>query len=111
MDRAKLGIIGLGRMGRKHAANIHYSIPNAELTAICSVVEEELDSVAREMNPKYSTSNFMELIENHELEKKRVDRGLLLLSNMKILREIRIGEEKGYMNKFLKHMKQSVKIF
>jgi myo-inositol 2-dehydrogenase/D-chiro-inositol 1-dehydrogenase len=68
MDKIRLGIIGLGRLGRKHAANIHYNIPNAELTAICSLVEEELDSVTREMNPKYRTSNFMELIENQELD-------------------------------------------
>ena len=68
MDKIKLGIIGLGRLGRKHAANIHYNIANAELTAICSLVEEELDSVAREMNPKYRTSSFEELIENQELD-------------------------------------------
>lgn len=68
MDRVKLGIIGLGRMGRRHAANIHYRIPNAELTAICSLDEQELDSVAQEMSPRYCTSNFVELIENQELD-------------------------------------------
>ena len=68
MDRAKLGIIGLGRMGRRHAANIHYNIPNAELTAICSMVEDELDSVTEEMHPRYRTSDFVELIENRELD-------------------------------------------
>jgi hypothetical protein len=38
------------------------------LTAIRSLVEEELDSVTQEMNPKYRTSNFVELIENQELD-------------------------------------------
>ena len=40
MDKVKLDIIGLGRLGRKHAENIHYHIQNAELTAICSLVCE-----------------------------------------------------------------------
>lgn len=68
MDGVKLGIIGLGRLGRKHAANIHYNIRKAELTAICSLVDEELDSVAQEMNPKFRTSDFIEIIENEEVD-------------------------------------------
>ena len=68
MDKIKLGIIGLGRLGRKHAENIHYHIQNAELTAICSVVPEELDSVSAEMNPQYITSNYQEIIENDHLD-------------------------------------------
>ena len=68
MGKVKLGIIGLGRLGRKHAENIHYHIPNAELTAICSVVQTELDSVAKEMNPQYVTKEYMEIINNEQLD-------------------------------------------
>ncbi len=68
MDKVKLGIIGLGRLGRKHAENIHYKIPNAELTAICSTVQQELDEVGREMDSKYSTTDFMEIIDNEDLD-------------------------------------------
>ena len=68
MDKARLGIIGLGRMGRRHAANIHYHIPNAELTAICSVVEDELEAVSREMRPRFATTDYGELIANPELD-------------------------------------------
>jgi myo-inositol 2-dehydrogenase/D-chiro-inositol 1-dehydrogenase len=66
--KTKLGIIGLGRLGRKHAENIHYHIPNAELTAICSLFDQELDSVSSEMNPKYRTKNYMEVITNDDLD-------------------------------------------
>ncbi len=62
MDKIKLGIAGLGRLGRKHAENIHYHIPEAELTAVCSVVQGELDSVAEEMHPEYITDNYSELL-------------------------------------------------
>lgn len=68
MEKAKLGLIGLGRLGRKHAENIHYHIPNAELTAICSLVDEELNSIAREMNPQYRTKDYMEIITNNKLD-------------------------------------------
>ncbi len=67
MEKIKLGIIGLGRLGRKHAENIHYHIQNAELTAICSVVPEELDSVSSEMNPQYITQDYKEIIENDKI--------------------------------------------
>lgn len=68
MDKVRVGIIGLGRLGRKHAENIHYKITNADLTAICSIVPEELDSVGREMDPKYRTKNYSEIIENDDLD-------------------------------------------
>ena len=68
MSKVKLGIIGLGRLGRKHAENIHYHIQNAELRAICSVVQEELDTVSKEMAPKYVTNDYQEIIENDDLD-------------------------------------------
>jgi myo-inositol 2-dehydrogenase/D-chiro-inositol 1-dehydrogenase len=68
LDKARLGIIGLGRLGRKHAENVHYRIPNAELTAICSAVQQELDEVGREMGPKYSTTEFMEIVTNDDID-------------------------------------------
>jgi myo-inositol 2-dehydrogenase/D-chiro-inositol 1-dehydrogenase len=68
MDKVKLGIIGLGRLGRKHAENIHYHIQNAELTAICSIVQEELDAVSKEMNPQYVTKDYIEIINNDQLD-------------------------------------------
>ena len=68
MERVKLGIIGLGRLGRKHAENIHYHIPEAELTAICSVVPQELETVTREMSPAMVTDSYHELLANPDLD-------------------------------------------
>jgi myo-inositol 2-dehydrogenase/D-chiro-inositol 1-dehydrogenase len=68
MERVKLGIIGLGRLGRKHAENIHYHIPKAELTAICSLMDEELESVGQEMQPQYRTKDYREILANQELD-------------------------------------------
>lgn len=98
MDKVKLGIIGLGRLGRKHAENIHYKIPNAELTAICSVVEEELDSVGKEMSPKYRTKDFMEIFENEDLD------GIVIASSSKahcsmLCAAAEAGRKKVYIEK------------
>jgi myo-inositol 2-dehydrogenase / D-chiro-inositol 1-dehydrogenase len=68
MEKVKLGIIGLGRLGFEHAKNIYYNIPQAELTAICSVVDEELERVRNEMDPEYVTADYKELIAVKELD-------------------------------------------
>ena len=68
MEKIKLGVVGLGRLGRKHAANINYGIINAELHAVCSIVQEELDSVTNEMKPSYATSDYLELFHDKSLD-------------------------------------------
>lgn len=49
MKKVKVGIAGLGRLGRVHAANLASKIPNAELTAACSIVPAELDFAKNEL--------------------------------------------------------------
>ncbi len=75
MEKVKLGIVGLGRLGRNHAENIHYKITNAELTAVCSAVQDEVDSVMAEMRPKYGTTDYMDLFKDKELD------GIVIASN------------------------------
>ena len=43
MEKVKIGIVGLGRLGMHHAQNLQYKVRNAELTAACSLVPEELE--------------------------------------------------------------------
>ena len=38
MKKLRIGVVGLGRLGKVHAQNIAYKIPNAELTAACSIM-------------------------------------------------------------------------
>ncbi len=77
MEKVKLGLVGLGRLGRSHAANINYNITNAELTAVCSVMQEEVDSVLAEMKPAYGTTDYMELFNDKKLD------GIVIASNSK----------------------------
>jgi myo-inositol 2-dehydrogenase / D-chiro-inositol 1-dehydrogenase len=77
MKKVKLGIVGLGRLGRNHASNINYKITNAELTAVCSVVPEEVESISKEMGPKYGSTDYMDLFNDRDLE------GIVIASNSK----------------------------
>ena len=68
MRKIQLGIVGLGRLGRNHAANIHYHIPNAELAAICSVAPRELEEVSGEMHPRFQYLDYRDMFKNPELD-------------------------------------------
>lgn len=43
MDKVKVGIIGLGRLGRRYAENLQFKVQHAELVAACSLNSDELD--------------------------------------------------------------------
>ena len=42
LPRLRVGIVGLGRLGRRHAENLAQRVPNVDLVAACSPVDEEL---------------------------------------------------------------------
>lgn len=96
MDQVKLGIVGLGRLGRNHAKNIHFAIPNAELTAICSAVQKELDEVSAEMHPKYVYTDYREMFQNKELD------GIVIASNSQMHCEMAVEAAKlGVKNVYI----------
>lgn len=68
MKKLKLGIVGLGRLGRKHAENIAFKIPNAELTAICSIVEAEVAEVQKSWGIEYAYTDYFEMLKNNNLD-------------------------------------------
>jgi len=45
----KVGIVGLGRLGQRHAINLAQRVPNAEVVAACSPVPAELDWAASQL--------------------------------------------------------------
>ncbi|TDT56502.1 inositol 2-dehydrogenase [Fonticella tunisiensis] len=68
MKKVRIGIVGLGRLGKKHAENIAFRIPNAELVAACSIVKEEVEDVQRNWGIKYGYTDFSEMLKNDELD-------------------------------------------
>ena len=42
MKKVRVGLVGLGPLGKVHAENLMYRIPNAQLTAVCTAGDEPL---------------------------------------------------------------------
>lgn len=68
MKKIKFGIVGLGRLGIKHAENIAFSIPEAELVAVCGLDNAVLEKVKKEWGVKYTYENYEDMISNDELD-------------------------------------------
>lgn len=68
MEKIKMGIVGLGRLGKVHALNIAFQIPNAELVAVCSPVKSEIDEAVSQWGVPFGYTDFDEMIQNRELQ-------------------------------------------
>jgi myo-inositol 2-dehydrogenase/D-chiro-inositol 1-dehydrogenase len=62
MNKVRIGSVGLGRLGLRHAENITSKIQNAELFALCDVDRLKLDQTAGRLGVKRRFTTFEELI-------------------------------------------------
>jgi predicted dehydrogenase len=67
MRKVKVGIVGLGIMGRVHARS-YKSHPNAEVIAACDVDVEKAKAFAREFSITKIYTDFREMAEDAEIE-------------------------------------------
>ncbi|MFP4212351.1 MAG: Gfo/Idh/MocA family oxidoreductase [Alkalispirochaeta sp.] len=58
----RIAIVGLGRLGLEHARNLHYHVTGADLVAVCSVRQEEIDRVTAEIPVELATLSYDELL-------------------------------------------------
>lgn len=49
--RLRIGVVGIGRMGRHHALNVLHQIPRAQLLCACSPLEADLTWAAEHLVP------------------------------------------------------------
>jgi myo-inositol 2-dehydrogenase/D-chiro-inositol 1-dehydrogenase len=68
MKKLKIGVVGLGRLGIKHAENVAFKLPHAELTAVCARTKEKVETVQKEWNVPYGYTNYEEMVANDELD-------------------------------------------
>ena len=68
MKKVRIGIVGLGRLGMKHAENIAYVVKNAELKAICSINIDELNNAKKMLDNPLCFTDFKEMISKTELD-------------------------------------------
>lgn len=62
MKKIKIGIAGLGRLGKVHAQNIACKIENAELTAACSIIPAELEYAKTKLGVNNLYSDYNEML-------------------------------------------------
>lgn len=67
-DRLRVGITGLGRLGRRHAQNLAQRVPRAELFAACSPVADELTWAGQSVGVKRLYRDYRELLGDAEVD-------------------------------------------
>lgn len=68
MKKLKIGIAGLGRLGKVHANNIAFKIPNAALTAACSIMPAELEYAQKELGVTAVYTDFREMLAKADID-------------------------------------------
>lgn len=68
MEKVKIGIAGLGRLGSVHAANLAFRIPGVQLTAACSVVDAELERAKNEFGIEQCFKDYDEMLEKADID-------------------------------------------
>ncbi|MDH3651493.1 MAG: Gfo/Idh/MocA family oxidoreductase [Saprospiraceae bacterium] len=68
MQKLKVGIVGLGRLGQRYAENLALRIPNAELIAACSIVSDERQWAKQELNVQHIYSQYDEMVRRPDLD-------------------------------------------
>lgn len=68
MDFVRIGSVGLGRLGARHAENIATKIPNARLTALCDVDAGHLKEEAACLHVKHTYTDFDAMLESDEID-------------------------------------------
>lgn len=68
VKKVKVGIAGLGRLGKVHAHNLAYKIPNAMLKAACSIVPEELEYAKKELGVTDVYTDYREMLKDGDLD-------------------------------------------
>ena len=68
MNRIKVGIVGLGRLGAVHAQNLAYKIAGCTLVAACSLHEHERNWAKEELNVQQTYADFKEMVDKADIE-------------------------------------------
>jgi myo-inositol 2-dehydrogenase/D-chiro-inositol 1-dehydrogenase len=91
MKNIRIGIVGLGRLGRRHAENLTYRVRGADLVAACSLVPEELEWARSQLGVEHGYETYEEMLAD-----RKVDAVFLVTSTSEHANQIIAGLEAGY---------------
>jgi myo-inositol 2-dehydrogenase/D-chiro-inositol 1-dehydrogenase len=65
---AKVGIVGLGRLGKRHGENLAFRVPGAELVAACSPDADERAWASQHLGVKATYADYADLLKHPGLD-------------------------------------------
>lgn len=68
MKKVRVGIVGLGRLGKGHAKNLAQHVSGCKLVAACSVVVTELDFANNELGVTQLYSDYEKMCQSHDID-------------------------------------------
>lgn len=68
MDTVRIGSVGLGRLGQRHAENIASRIQGARLAAICDLNAGKLSETADRLGVRHRYSSFQDMLDRADLD-------------------------------------------
>ena len=68
MDTVRIGIIGLGRLGRRYAENLHFKVRGAHLVAACSINDQELAFAEAKLGVRQLFTDVDVMLEKAEMD-------------------------------------------
>ena len=67
-QKLRIGIVGLGRLGQRHAENLAQRVPNADLVAACSPLAAELEWAAGTLGISHGYTDYSALLAHPGLD-------------------------------------------
>ena len=68
MKKLRVGVAGLGRLGRVHAANLAFRIPNADLTAACTVTGTGVEYAKDELGVRDVYTDYRRMLAEADID-------------------------------------------
>lgn len=68
MAKVKIGVVGLGRLGRAHALNLKTRIINADLVAVSDIYQPALDGFINQFPSVKGYLNYKEMLEKEDID-------------------------------------------
>ena len=68
MEKLNVGLVGAGRIGRVHAENLAYRVPEARLVAVSDIVVEAAQELAAELGVPAAHQNHRRIMEDESVE-------------------------------------------
>ena len=68
MIQIRIGMVGLGRLGQKHAINLKHKIASANVVAACSINTEELTWAQEQLGIEQLFEDYQQMLEQADIE-------------------------------------------